>query len=82
MTNGSVYHGDQLGVDATHYLQSAGLRLVVPIKRGIRIGADALVFFRDSHYAFMDEETGLVRLQDIHQNNPQLRVYLALNSVR
>jgi hypothetical protein len=80
VSNGSVFHGDQLGADADHDLHAAGLRLVVPIIRNLGIGVDGLYFDRDSHYIFTHPETGEVREQDVDQRNPQLRIYLAFSS--
>jgi hypothetical protein len=75
--NGSVYNNDQLGIssDAHHYIQMAGARLLVPVWRNFGIGSDAYLFFRKSRFS-------LPLFLDIDQRNPQLRVYLTLNSVR
>ena len=82
VTNGSVYNKGNEGSDADHYVQGGGIRLVIPIKGGLGIGADAYMFYRDSHYVLENSETGAVQRHDISQRNPQVRVYLALNSVR
>jgi hypothetical protein len=54
----------------------------VPIKGRLGIGADAYVFLRDSHCSLTDSATGEVRRNDVRQRNPQVRVYVATNSVR
>ena len=40
------------------------------------------MFLRDSHYSLLDSATGEERRNDVRQRNPQLRVYVAMNSVR
>jgi hypothetical protein len=80
VSNGSVFHGPQVGADADHDLHAAGLRLVLPIVKNLGIGVDGLYFDRDSHYIFTHPETGEVREQDVDQRNPQLRIYLAFSS--
>jgi hypothetical protein len=82
VTNGSLYNKGQYGGDARHAVQAAGLRLVLPIKGGLGIGADGYVFLRDSHYTVRDTTTGAEREQDVTQRNPQARIYLAWRSVR
>jgi hypothetical protein len=37
---------------------------------------------RDRHYSLTDSATGEVRRHDVRQRNQQLRVYIAMNSVR
>jgi hypothetical protein len=74
--NGSVFNNDRLGgSDANHDIQAGGVRLAVPLFKGIGLGADAYVFLRDSEYSF-------VGFNDIHQRNPQARVYLAWSQIR
>jgi hypothetical protein len=80
--NGSIYNRGALGLSADHYIQQAGLRLVVPVKGRLGIGADAYVFLRQSDYVLREEVTGAMRRQDISQRNPQLRVYLSFSDVR
>ena len=82
VSNGSVYNRGAFGSDANHYLQGGGLRLFVPIRRGLGIGADAYLFLRNSHYALVDAAEGIDRRKDVTQRNPQARLYLAVNSVR
>ena len=82
VTNGSVYNKGSVGSDANHYVQAGGLRLQVPIKGSLSLGADAYVFLRDSHYSLADSQTGEVRNRNVRQRNPQVRVYIAMNSVR
>jgi hypothetical protein len=78
-TNGSVYTGDNIGLDANHYIQAGGLRLVIPIKGGFGVGGDAFVFLRDSDYTFVRQSTGQEAVQHVQQRNPQVRVYVAFN---
>jgi hypothetical protein len=77
VTNGSVFSKDQssLGSDANHYIQAAGGRLVVPIKGSLGLGADGYVFLRKSRYSTPG-------FDDVDQRNPQVRIFLALNSAR
>jgi hypothetical protein len=82
VTNGSVYNKNGFGSDAEHYIQGAGLRLVIPIKGKFGIGADGYVFMRDSYFTLVRLNSGLQADQHIRQRNPQIRVYLAMNSVR
>ena len=80
--NGSLYNRGTVGSNADHYVQAAGLRLVVPVKASLGIGADAYVFLRNSHYVATDSANGQELRKDVTQRNPQVRVYLALNNTR
>jgi hypothetical protein len=80
--NGSVYDKGTVGSDADHYVQMGGLRLVVPIKGNLGVGADAYVFLRDSHYSAVDSATGDVQIKNVTQRNPQVRVYLSMSNTR
>ena len=82
VTNGSVYDkGDAgAGLDANHYIQAGGVRLVIPIKGGLGIGGDAYVFIRNSDFIVTDSVTGREHTDHVHQRNPQARVYLAVTS--
>jgi len=82
VTNGSVYEKGSYGLDANHYLQSAGLRLDVPVKRQLGIGADAFYFLRNSDFTVTNSVTGREGIQHIRQRNPQLRFYLSTNRMR
>jgi hypothetical protein len=82
VSNGSVYDRGTVGSDADHYIQGGGLRLVVPIKGSVGLGADAYLFNRNSHYLAVDAADGSERRNDVSQRNPQVRVYLAFSSVR
>jgi hypothetical protein len=79
VSNGSVYNVGTVGSDADHYLQGAGLRLVIPVKGRFGIGADGFVFLRNSYFSLRDSATGQYVAQHITQRNPQLRVYLSLS---
>jgi hypothetical protein len=80
VTNGSAFTYGTTGADAEHYIQAGGLRLVIPIKGSFGVGADAYLFLRDSDYTFVNSDAGQQGTRHIQQRNPQLRVYLALNS--
>lgn len=82
VANGSVYNKGNVGSDADHYVQGGGLRLGIPIKGGLGIGADAYLFFRNSHYVLTDSSDGSEVRKDVDQRNPQVRVYLSFNDVR
>jgi hypothetical protein len=82
VSNGSVYNQGSVGSNADHYVQAGGLRLLIPVRGGLGSGADAYVFFRNSHYVATDTETGIETRQDVDQRNPQVRIYLALNARR
>ncbi len=77
VTNGSILDKgvSSQGSDATHHIQAAGGRLVVPIFGNLGLGADGYVFLRKSHYTTPG-------FNDIDQRNPQVRVFVALSSVR
>jgi hypothetical protein len=78
-TNGSTFNYGKLGLDANHYIQAAGVRLLIPIKGSIAVGGDAYLFLRDSDYTLVDSATGGQRVQHVQQRNPQARIYIALN---
>jgi hypothetical protein len=78
-SNGSTFVHGTYGPNANHYLQAGGLRLVIPIKGGFGVGADAYVFLRDSDYTLVDSATGREVFQHFSQRNPQLGVYLAMS---
>jgi hypothetical protein len=80
--NGSLYNQGTIGSNADHYIQMAGVRLVIPVRGGLGVGADAYVFLRDSHYAVRDSATGEELTKDVTQRNPQLRVYLSMTNTR
>jgi hypothetical protein len=73
--NGSIFSKGESseGSDAEHYIQGAAARLVVPLYRGMGVGADGSVFLRKSRYSFPG-------FRDIDQRNPQVRVFLAFSS--
>jgi len=82
VSNGSIYNKGSLGLTADHYVQAAGLRLIVPLKGSLGLGADGYVFLRQSDYVLTVADPNLRRRQDVSQRNPQLRVYLAMNNTR
>jgi hypothetical protein len=68
--NGSVYNTDNFnGSEASHVIQAATLRAMIPVHRGTSVGADVGVFMRNSDYS-------LPTVADIRQRNPQMRFYL------
>jgi hypothetical protein len=79
VTNGSSYNKGTIGGDGDHYVQYASARLVIPIKRALSIGADAVLFQRDSHFTVTNATTGETVLQHIRQRNPQLKIFIAIN---
>jgi hypothetical protein len=80
VSNGSVFDKGLVGLDATHNIQAAGVRLVVPVKGGLGIGGDFYLFMRDSYFTFTDSTTGHEKTDHLRQRNPQARVYLAVTS--
>ena len=82
VTSGSVYDkGDAaLGLDANHYIQAAGVRLVIPVKGALGIGGDFYEFLRNCDFTFTDSVTGQEKVEHVRQHNPQVRVYVARTS--
>ena len=83
--NGSIYNSDASGVglDASHGVQMANVKLELPIMRSLSIGADASLFFRRSHYDFtgsdLPPKVGEPGRRTITQRNPEVRAFLAWN---
>lgn len=77
VANGSVFNAGAAGrgSSATHHVRSLGLRAALPLRGGLSVGADTLVFWRDSDYAFAG-------FADAHQRTPQVRLYFAWNGGR
>ena len=81
VSNGSVYNNDtaELGLESSHGIQQAQLKLEIPVFRHLAIGADGSVFFRRSHFDFagsgVPPEIGVGR-RTITQRNPEARVFL------
>ena len=81
VSNGSIYNNDtaDIGLESSHGIQQAQLKLEVPVWRHLAIGADASLFFRRSHYDFagsgVPPEIGTGR-RTITQRNPEARVFL------
>ena len=84
VSNGSIYNNDtaDIGLDSSHGVQQAQLKLEVPVFKRLAIGADASLFFRRSHYDFagsgVPPEIGTGR-RTITQRNPEARVFLTWN---
>ena len=71
--NGSLYNPDGTsGSSAAHHVHRASLRAVVPVTNRIGIGADAILFYRDSRYDSPE-------LEDKTQRNPELRLSVVWN---
>jgi hypothetical protein len=49
------------------------------VKKAIGIGADLVLFQRDSHFAVTNSTTGETVQQHISQRNPQLKIYISVN---
>jgi hypothetical protein len=81
VSNGSIYNTDtkDIGLDSSHGVQQAQLKLEIPITKHIAIGGDAAMFFRRSHYDFagsgVPPSVGTGR-RTITQRNPEARVFL------
>jgi hypothetical protein len=81
VSNGSIYNNDtaDIGLEASHGVQQAQLKLEIPIAKGFGIGADGAMFFRRSHYDFagsgVPARIGTGR-RTITQRNPEVRVFL------
>jgi hypothetical protein len=77
VSNGSVFSKGKSsqGSDANHYLQAVVARLVVPIFGNLGLGADGSIFLRKSRYSAPG-------FADVDQRNPQVRVFVAVNSAR
>jgi hypothetical protein len=79
VTNGSSYNKGTIGGDGDHYVQYASARFVIPVKKALGIGADVVLFRRDSHFTVTNSATGETVLQHIEQRAPQIKIYLAIN---
>jgi hypothetical protein len=78
--NGSIYDSPDmgLGLDASHGVQMANVKLELPIRRSLSIGADASLFFRRSHYDVTSETPELTPgRRTVTQRNPEVRAFLA-----
>jgi hypothetical protein len=75
VTNGSVYTHGSFGSSSNHHVQAAALRVNAPLHRGLGIGVDGTLFLRDSNYS-------IAAFKDVHQRNPQARLYLSWSGVR
>ena len=73
--NGSIWNPDEddegelEGSNATHQVHRFRLRVNVPITRNFSLGAEGIVFYRDSEYS-------LEELEDVTQRNPEVRLYV------
>ena len=77
VSNGSIYSKgvSSLGSNANHYVQYALARGFLPIYKNWGLGADWLVFIRNSHYTAPG-------FDDVSQRNKRIRVFIALNTSR
>ena len=86
VSNGSIYNGEtssgaKIGLDSDHDVHQLNVKLEIPIRRSLTIGADASMFFRRSRYNITEDtpEFGEARRQTITQRNPEARLFLAWN---
>jgi hypothetical protein len=79
VANGSAYNRGTIGGEGYHFVQYASARLAIPVKKAIGIGADLVLFQRDSHFAVTNSTTGETVQQHISQRNPQLKIYISVN---
>jgi hypothetical protein len=85
VSNGSIYNGTyegyNVGLESDHDVHQANVKLEIPIKGSLTIGADGSVFFRRSRYNVTVDtpEFGPPRRQTITQRNPEARLFLAWN---
>jgi hypothetical protein len=80
VTNGSAYNYGTVGGAGHHYLQYGLVRLGIPVRRNINLGADFLIFDRSSTFTVTNEKTGQSVVQHIDQRNPQLKIYIAYSN--
>jgi hypothetical protein len=79
VSNGSLYQGDNIGLDAGHHVHQFQARVDVPITGRIGLGVDASVFLRQSHYDVSGTNlpANVKRgLTTVEQRNPEARAYL------
>jgi len=73
--NGSIWNPDEddegklEGSSANHQVHRLRLRINVPITQNFALGADGIVFYRDSKYSAEN-------LEDRTQRNPEVRLYV------
>ena len=81
VSNGSTYSGEFLGLESTHNVSQAQLKLEIPVTGSLALGADGSVFFRRSHYdvvqsVFPNLPEGR---RTITQRNPEVRLFVSWN---
>jgi hypothetical protein len=79
VTNGSSYNKGTIGGDGDHYVQYASARFAIPVKGALSVGADVVLFRRDSHFTVTNSATGDTVRQHVEQRNPQIKIYIAIN---
>ena len=84
MSNGSIYTGETasgaaIGLDSDHDIHQFNLKLEIPIRRSLTIGADGSIFLRRSRYTITEDtpEFGEAGRRTITQRNPEARLFLA-----
>jgi hypothetical protein len=83
VSNGSVYNKDtaDVGLDSSHGVQQAQVKLEIPLWKGLSLGADGSMFFRRSHYDFTGStlipKVGEPGRRTVTQRNPEARVFVA-----
>ncbi len=85
VTNGSVWSGidqdsgEELGLNATHWLHGFDVRVDSPTYKSIGIGAEFTTFTRESHYKItvptVDPDLSVGVL--VKQTNPELKIYFS-----
>jgi len=77
VTNGSIYSGDEVGLDARHWLHAADIRLESPTRNSWGVGAEYSSFTRESHYKIRFTELQNISVTQLVKGvTPELRVYL------
>jgi hypothetical protein len=84
VSNGSIYNGTTasgaaVGLDSTHDVHQANLKLEIPVGRSLTVGADGSIFLRRSRYDVTEDtpEFGAAGRRTITQRNPEVRAFVA-----
>jgi hypothetical protein len=84
VSNGSIYNGTTasgalVGLDSTHDVHQANLKLEIPVGRSLTVGADGSIFLRRSRYDVTGDtpEFGEAGRRTITQRNPEVRAFVA-----
>jgi hypothetical protein len=81
VSNGSIYQGDQAGLNARHWLHGVNVRLDSPaVYNGWGAGAEYKSFTRESHYkAYLDAYPGWSVTQLVKGTTPEFLLYVHFN---